>query len=173
VFQKRIHDIGPDDIRKAVAEQWPESVDLEFKSTIPTEDGKPDRWISHRDRVGRGSAKILREIVAFANAHGGTLVLGIVESEDDPKRAAALNPIPSCVQLAERFSAMMRDGIEPRLAFVDCVGIPLSEDGAGVVVIRAPGSKLGPHWVSSTRDATFRRGAHSVSMTSPRSRTSR
>jgi hypothetical protein len=59
----------------------------------------------------------------------------------------------------------MRDDIEPRLSFVECRGIPLSNDGSGVVVIGVPASKLGPHWVASTREAAIRRGAHSISMT--------
>jgi hypothetical protein len=74
MFRKRISDLGVEDVAQLLREQWPESFNLEFKSEIPTEDGKPDRWITHHDRIGRvGSAKILKEIVAFANAHGGTL----------------------------------------------------------------------------------------------------
>jgi Putative DNA-binding domain len=166
VFQKRIRDLATEDIQTLISEQWPESFDLEFKSEIPTDSAERDRWIMHGDRVERaGGAKILREVVAFANAHGGTLVLGIEETEDDPKRAAKLNPIPRCIELAERFEAVMRDSIEPRLAFVECSGVPLSDDGSGVVIIRAQASKLGPHWVAGTRDAAIRRGAHSVSMT--------
>jgi hypothetical protein len=165
MIQKRLSDISAEDIHRLIDERRPEAFDLEFKMTIPTESGEPDRWIARGDRVGRGAAKILREIVAFANARGGTLVLGIDESDDDPRRALKITPLPRCEELAERFSAMMRDDIEPRLPFLECRGVPMSADGSGVVVIRAPPSLIGPHWVASTRDATIRHGAHSMSMT--------
>jgi hypothetical protein len=166
MFQKRIRDITAEDIQQLLKEEWPESFDLELKSEIPTEKGEPDRWERRGDGVGPfGRDKILREIVAFSNAQGGTLILGILESNDDPKRAVGKNLLARCAELAERFALMIRDNIEPRLAFVECKGIPLSEDGKGVVIIRVPTSKLGPHWVVSTRDATIRRGARSESMT--------
>jgi hypothetical protein len=165
MLRRHIGDITPTDVQKLVDERRPEAFDLEFKATIPTENGEPDRWITQGDRVGRwGRDQILREVVAFANAQGGTLILGVDEN-DTPGRAAKLTPVSRCQELAERLAATMRDNIEPRLAFSECRGVPTSAAGSGVVIIRVPPSRQGPHWVASSREATIRRGAHSVSMT--------
>ena len=44
--------------------------------------------------------KILQEVVAFANAYGGTLLLGIEESKTEPHVAAGnACPLPDCVQI--------------------------------------------------------------------------
>jgi predicted HTH transcriptional regulator len=164
MFAERICGVRPDDINRMIAEEWAESVELEFKAGIPARRG-PELWSERREINEFSRDKILRKIVAFANAHGGTLVLGIDESDDDPKRAKARRPLPDCHDLAKRLENGLRSGIEPRLAFVECKGVALSGDGAGIVIIRVPASKLEPHWVTGLKDATFRRGANSVSMT--------
>jgi hypothetical protein len=163
LFNKRISSLSIGDIERVWNDRWQESVNLELKETIPAQDGD-DRWITKGDRVGDyGRQKILREIVAFANAQGGTLFLGVRESEDKPARAEGPSPIPRCIDLAERLRRMMMDDIEPRPIAVECEGFPLQGD-EGVVVIRIAASPIGPHWVRSSRDPSFRRGDESVTM---------
>jgi hypothetical protein len=37
---------------------------------------------------------LLREVIAFANAQGGNVIVGMDETRDDPPRAAAICPLP-------------------------------------------------------------------------------
>jgi predicted HTH transcriptional regulator len=49
-----------------------------------------------RDQFGIGRVArddIAKEIVAFANAYGGVIIIGIDETDDHPKRAAQLGVI--------------------------------------------------------------------------------
>ena len=68
-----------------------ETGELEFKGALPfqpqrNQPEKADRWIEKRDRVGDYARdEILAEIVAFANADGGTLVLGLHETKTEPR----------------------------------------------------------------------------------------
>ena len=121
-------------------------VAIEFKQALPTRDGGPDRWVSHGDRIGdRARDEIIREVVGFANAFGGTLVIGVAESEDDPRRAADVIPLPRCADLAVRLALQCRDGIEPTLAALDVRGVVTHPDGGGVVVLQVGKSRMAPH----------------------------
>jgi hypothetical protein len=165
MFSARIDELTLADIERVWSEQWAESSSLELKETIPTEDGSADRWITRGDRIGDyGKQKILREIVAFANAHGGTLIVGVEETSSKPARAEKPIPLPKCKELAERLRRTFRDDVEPRLPFVECEGVEINGQD-GVVVIRVPTSPVGPHWVRSSREPTYRRGDESVVMT--------
>ncbi len=79
VFGKRLHEITKDDIERLVAEAVQEDGEIEFKETLPARDGR-DAWLDGGNRIGdRARNKILEEVIAFANAYGGTLLLGISE----------------------------------------------------------------------------------------------
>ena len=58
---------------------------------------------------------MFREIVAVANAQGGTLILGIDETDEKPPRAAALSPISRVHDLASRLADAARACIDPSL----------------------------------------------------------
>ena len=62
-----------------MAEAVQEDGEIEFKETLPARDGR-DAWLDGGNRIGdRARNKILEEVIAFANAYGGTLLLGISE----------------------------------------------------------------------------------------------
>jgi hypothetical protein len=164
MFEKRVSEWTLPEIEQIWLQKWAESSSIELKGQIPSENGESDRWITKGDRIGDyAKQKLLREIVAFANAQGGTLFLGIEESKEKPARAAKPNPILRCKEFAERFRRILRDDIEPRLPMAECEGIPLQNDD-GLVVVRVPPSATGPHWVRPTRDPTYRRGDEAITM---------
>ena len=105
-------DLG--DIQALIDERVPEGAQIEFKESLPARgSGDPDLWMQGNGRIGdRARNEILEEVVAFANAYGGAMVLGIAEDGAKPPVAAAVTSLPSCADLADRF----------RLVFRDCVG---------------------------------------------------
>jgi predicted HTH transcriptional regulator len=71
-----------------------ESPSLEFKRSLPTTDGRPDPWMSNQSSA-YARDQIAKEIVAFANAYGGIVIVGIDETDDKPASAKEEIPNPS------------------------------------------------------------------------------
>ncbi len=92
-----------------------EGLTLEFKRELPGRDGRADPWFAGGDFTPYARDHLFREIVAFANAQGGMLALGIAETNDRPARAATVMPIPRVHDLAARLEDAARACIEPPL----------------------------------------------------------
>ena len=140
---------------------WPESLTVEFKETLPARDGRADAWLSGGNFEQYARDKLFKEVVAFANTSGGHLVLGAAETKDAPPAAAALAPLPRCVELGERL-ARAAQAIDPPIPLLLVRGIPIQDD-AGIVVFRVPASRAAPHR-SPDKDCYARRGTESVPM---------
>src|SRR4051812_49348996 len=143
ILSKPIEEITIADLEALRAREARETAELEFKGELPfkPEKAQPqitaDRWIWKGDRVGDYARdQLLAELIAFANADGGTLVLGLRETEDEPRRADRLQPLPRCEDLTRRLVDACEDMIEPRLPVVRHCALPADEQGAGYVVLR-------------------------------------
>lgn len=165
MFGKPLASLTRHDIDRLCKEQARESDVVEFKEAL-TGKGGPDGWHAGADRIGEGARdRIVNELVAFANAHGGTLVLGIAETDDKPARAANVCPIPRCADLAERLSRALADTVEPPFApFPTIVPVPIDGD-AGIIVFQVAASRGAPHRHRSTLQSYVRRGEQAVPMT--------
>jgi hypothetical protein len=147
-----------------------ETGELEFKGSLPfqpqkNQPAKADRWIEKGDRVGDYARdELLAEIVAFANADGGTLVIGLHETKTEPRRAERLEPLPNCEGLARRLLDATEDVIEPRLPVVNVRALPANGDGSGYVLMRVGRSLSGPHRLVTTREFYIRRGERTARM---------
>lgn len=165
VLSKPADQISDEDIRELIASKVPEGEQIEFKRTLPEERRSTDDWMSGGDQIGkRAKTKLLEEVVAFANAFGGTLLLGIEESKEKPPVADSISPIPRCQELAERLKLVFRDCVEPQLPRVEIFAI-ITEDDEGVVIIRTDRSRLAPHRVKTTLECTVRRSDRCEKMT--------
>ena len=144
----------------------PEGEQIELKESLSAkDDGTPDPWMSGWDRIGdRAKNEILEEAVAFANAHGGALFLGIRESEEKPAVADEISPVPRCEELAERLKLVFRDCVEPQIPRVEIFAVPTQGED-GVVIIRVARSRLAPHRVTKTLVCPVRRSDRCEEMT--------
>ena len=106
---------------------------------------------------------MLKETVAFANAYGGVLLLGVRESKAKPPVAAEINPIPRCTDLAENLKDVFRNRVEPPLPRLEIFGVP-TEGDRGVVVFRVGRSRLAPHRVTKMLVCPVRRSDRCESM---------
>ena len=157
IIAKPADEITIDDITELIASQVPEGERLEFKETLPSRRQTPDPWIQGRNRISdRAKDALLAEAVAFANAYGGVLLIGVEETDSDPGVASAIQPIPRCQELGDRLRLVFRDRVEPQLPRLEIFGVP-SEGDNGVVVIRVGQSRLAPHRVKKTRVCPIRR----------------
>jgi Putative DNA-binding domain len=153
-----------DDIANLVSEEVEEGIRLEFKRDLSTSDGQPDRWMRDQSAIGRVARDdIAKEVVAFANAYGGVIIVGIDETEDHPPRAKNLaSPqIPSVADCAERLVRALRSIIDPPLPMLDVRGVVSSATGEGVVLIRVPSSPSAPHGFGTPPAAYVRHGSES------------
>jgi hypothetical protein len=174
IFGKSIEEITAADVEGLGG--TPEGQTFELKSELSSAKGRkqPDPWMmpsaTGRDRRGpedHAKEGLFRELVAFANAEGGWLVLGMGESADHPKRATAPAPLPDCHELAQRLQRAADDWVDPPMPGIRFCGIAIGDSGAGVVVARAPRSPLAPHRLSKsgrTKEAYRRVGDESKPM---------
>ncbi len=163
MFTKPISELVISDIEALLGIE-PEGSVLEYKEALTAKTGL-DPWYEGKEMGERAKKKLVKEIVAFANAHGGTLLIGIKETDTKPPIAEEIKPVPRCHDLAVRINQMLPSVIEPRLPTVEVGAVETDEEGGGVIVIRAPQSRLAPHRETYERQAYYRRGGDSVPMT--------
>ena len=156
VLSKPRDEIDISDIEYLIDSQVPEGGQIEFKGTLPAKKGAVDPWINGGQIGDRAKNGILEEAVAFANAHGGALLLGIKESDTKPPVAAEISPIPRCAELAERLKLVFRDCVEPQIPVLDVFAVS-TEGESGVVIIRVGRSRHAPHRVTKTLVCPIRR----------------
>ena len=165
VLSKPAGQISIDDIKALIASKVPEGEQIEFKENLSTKGQSSDQWEQDGDQIGdRAKDTILKEVVAFANAHGGALVLGIKESDTKPPVAAEISPIPRCQNLAERLKLVFRDRVEPQLPRLEVFAVP-TVDESGVIILRVGRSRLAPHRVTKTLVCPVRRSDRCEEMT--------
>ena len=157
VLSKPADQITVRDIESLIETAVPEGEQIEFKEALPAKGQSQDPWMSGEDRIGdRAKDAILEEALAFANAYGGALLLGIRESSQKPPVAKEISPIPRCADLADRLKLIFRDRVEPQLPQIEIFSIPL-ENQAGVLIIRVGRSRLAPHRDRKTLACPVRR----------------
>ena len=165
MFDKPITELAPEDIERLIEERVIEGIDIEFKETLPSKKGN-DPWIEGKDKIGDYARnQILEEIIAFANAYGGVLCIGISESDDTPASADGINALPRCNELVERLKLQCRDCIEPQIPLLEVSGVTTNESEGGVVIIHIPQSRLAPHRHLQTRECYVRRADRAEKMT--------
>src|SRR5689334_1326156 len=95
MIDKNFDQITAADVSSLCTEAAYESQLLEFKRELPADRDRPDPWPAGGNFTASARDQLLREVVAFANAQGGTVIVSIEETKDDPPRAAVIRPIPA------------------------------------------------------------------------------
>jgi hypothetical protein len=158
MIDRTFDQIDPDDITSLCREGIYENQLLEFKRDLPAERGRPDPWLTGGDSTAYARDHLLREVIAFANAQGGTVIVGMDQTTDDPPRAAAICPIPRIHDLATRMENAARACIDPVLPGLQIRGIEVGGAvGEGVLLFRTGPSPAGPHRVAKDGHAYIRR----------------
>ena len=94
MLDKNFDQITPEDVTNLCRDGVYENQLLEFKRDLPAERNRPDPWLTGGDFTAYARDHLLREVIAFANAQGGTVIVGMDQIRDDPPRAAAVCPLP-------------------------------------------------------------------------------
>ena len=155
MFTKPIEELSLIDIEELVKKtRFSESERIEYKENLPDNGKVSDPWHRGEDKIGEPALKKLTaEVAAFANTHGGTLILGIQESEDEPARPVSIKTLPRCHELNHRLIQSISDSIEPRIDNLHSKVIECDDKQNGLIVISVPRSEYAPH--RSTKDKEF------------------
>lgn len=166
ILTKPADQLGIDDLHALIDSSVQEDERIEFKRGLSAEKGQEDPWYNGGKLGKKAKIEILEESVAFANAFGGALILGIdeQESENGPGVANKISLIPRCTDLANRLELVFRDCVEPHIPSIEVIPIK-TQDDAGAIVIRVGHSRLAPHRVIPSLVCPIRRSDRCEKMT--------
>jgi len=166
VTQIPIEQITLEHIRQVCADGDSEGPELELKRDLPAKNDRRDPWHDGCKAIGEYARnEIAKEIVAFANSYGGTVLLGIEETKDKPNRAKAIASIPEVHELARRLRQSIYDVVDPPLPVLEAAGVVTETDGnSGVVVLRVPTSRRRPHRSNVNKEVYIRRADESAAI---------
>ena len=135
---KLVSEISPTDILDLVQQQTPEDLFLEFKAELLN---KPP------DRMDGDKADWLADLVAFANAGGGHIIIGM--EADDQERASALRPMVG--DNAKKLASTLRDlaiaHIKPHIVQLEVHSFEMTS-AEWIVIAAVPDSQGKPHMSS-------------------------
>jgi len=156
-FTKTLDEIDENDINELI--DTPEGQLFEIKEGLSAENNHTDPWYNKpspgKPRKGPGDyakQNIFKELVAFSNSEGGWLVLGLKETDEQPKRVKSVASIADCHELSSRFERAAHDWIDPPLLSLTCIGVQIGDvPNEGVVVFRVSRSIDAPHRLYKSR----------------------
>ena len=142
---KLVSEISPTDILDLVQQQTPEDLFLEFKAELLN---KPP------DRMDGDKADWLADLVAFANAGGGHIIIGM--EADDQERASALRPMVG--DNAKKLASTLRDlaiaHIKPHIVQLEVHSFEMTS-ADWIVIAAIPDSQGKPHMSSYNQGTRF------------------
>jgi predicted HTH transcriptional regulator len=146
---KFVSQISRADILDLIAQQTAEDDYFEFKTELLHPTKKPPKLLEDEKE------DLLADLVAFANAAGGLILIGI--SEDAQGRASGLAPVTG--DEAKKLANTVRDlavaYIRPGIIQLEVVPFQMKEDGSEwIVVIRVPDGVDKPY-MSKYKDQTW------------------
>lgn len=148
MFEKSAQEWTLDDLKQVVTAQRAEDVTFELKQELPLADGASG-WRTRGKLNNSERDGLAKEIVALANTYGGTIIIGVEETADKPKRAASLyTPLPNLHDLVDRLRSALHACIDPPIQSLQLAAV--LADGAtdeGYVVVTVPPSIAKPHGV--------------------------
>jgi len=132
-------------------QRWQEGDALDFKLQLPGREDKARR-------------EFLKDVCAFANAGGGTIIFGVIEEDGAAKCLAPIYTEGADAAIL-RLGQIIDSGIEPRLQGWRFNAINVQ--GGYALALRVPASFDGPHRYSVNDASRFvmRSGRHTVDLT--------
>lgn len=165
LFTKPANELTLEHVQKLVGVAV-EDHTTEFKVGLTVKDGSPHPWPKSGKVDEHARDDVLKEVVAFANADGGNMIIGMAQSGDAQHQATKIKELPKCKLLADRFRQLSSSWIEPPCLGIEWIGICKDkESDDGVVLVRVPRSRDAPHRLRASKEFYIRRGQDSEPMT--------
>lgn len=120
----------------------PEGAQIDYKENLS------------RDSADKAHREFLKDITAFANAHGGLLILGVKEPSDASSPQTQIVGIEDGDKLAQTLERIAASCVDPRIPGL--LVKPVQLDGNKyVIVVHVPPSLVRPHMVTHQKHRTF------------------
>ncbi|EKD57925.1 MAG: Divergent AAA protein [uncultured bacterium] len=133
MFNKPHEQLILEDVANLIVVGERESHHLDYKKEISNSDNDKKEF--------------LKDVSSFANASGGTLILGVEEENGLPKTVCGTDPLNGRQKIDEWIDNVLTANLEPKIKyFVKILSIPESEKV--VIVINIPESFKKPHMVT-------------------------
>lgn len=108
---------------------------------------------------------IAKEAIAFLNARGGDIVVGVTEYKNDHPRIETITPVENVSATSDRLAQSLAALIEPAQSVLSVRAVKQCPSASGgVIVVRAQASFRAPHRSKRTKECYSRRGRESVPM---------
>lgn len=149
--------LSKQDLQRLISDKVPENKELEYKD-YKFENGKMTKLADGQ------KDKLMKEVVAFANTNGGTIIIGIKENED--RFPIELSGVGFGMKYFDEwlssFRQLVLSRIRPHLHGVECIPIELDENNI-VIAIFVFKSYARPHsfW-DGNKDEFFIRYANGI-----------
>ncbi|MGO9422188.1 AlbA family DNA-binding domain-containing protein, partial [Roseiarcus sp.] len=115
-----LQSLSKDDIELIANGGVQEDSVIEFKEGLDETAERDQRAWAEGGKLSRTSkADLIKELIAFSNAYGGTLYFGVKESNDVQRRSAGILPISRIFDLETALCDALRDSVDPRLPGFD------------------------------------------------------
>ena len=142
LFNKPIHELTFEDVVAFCERQLPENKQLDYKYMLP-----------------KNHEKFAKTIASFANALGGTIIVGVQDDKND-KPCPPYTGIAYHEKIRNSIEDIIQTYIDP-VVFVD-INTCISKNGERMfIVINIPQSNLTPHLVGKLKRAYIRTGQSS------------
>ena len=135
---------------KRVSEISPEEIELLLTNKTP-EDGMLDFKRESYSRSDGDTKEFLKDIVSFANADGGYIIIGMDETNHC---ASGLCSVPQAIEEAGRLRDLCLQCIKPRIYDLEILPKSIPSAEVEIIVIHIPESVGGPFMVTQ-KDNTY------------------
>lgn len=153
IARPNLEDVTEADLAELVAVGASEGLHLEFK--------RQSYGASDSDK-----RELLKDVSAFANSHGGHIVIGVEETKGVATAVPGIQPENVDAEVA-RLGQIVRAGLDPE-SYGVMLHIVRMQGGASAIIIRIPRSWRAPHRVSAQSSNRFwirnSSGCHEASM---------
>ncbi len=148
-----------------------ENIDKEKLKQFISLGAREGAQLDYKQKLSSGSKhesykEFLKDVTAFANAHGGLLILGVKEPDDIETDEEQILGMPNGAGLATDLERLSATSIDPRIPGLLIKPIKISAD-TDVIIVYIPTSMTRPHMVSYRGHRSFyiRHSESSVPMT--------
>lgn len=141
-FQKSIREVTLEDLNRLAVSGTTENLQLDFKEELPNLGSD------------KGKRELVKDITAFANTSGGTILYGVGEDKENGSAIVKGIDCSDVDRLKRHISSIIQGNTDPALVRYEIEAIKVSE-GSYVIGIDVPKSWNAPHAVKVKKD-TYR-----------------